>query len=121
LFKYFLVLFLIGSSSLLFGQNQQVHLYHSIGVAVAQPFWSAWWFGPFAGVFIAGKILMFYYYKVNKIGKQKIILERQVEERTVEVRKQAEILQIQSGNFKILNEELRLKSEDLQALNEELQ
>ena len=119
--NHLLFIFLIGSSSLLFAQNQQLHFDHSIALIIVPPFWLTWWFGPFTGIFIAGGSLAFYRYKVNNIVRQKGILECEVEERTAEVRKQAEILQTQSSNFQVLNEELRLQSEDLQALNEELQ
>ncbi len=83
-------------------------------VIIVPPYWLTWWFRLLVIVFVAGAIYAVYRFRVNSIIKQKILLEREVKERTEEVMRQSDELQS-------INEELQAQSEELQAVNEELQ
>jgi len=93
----------------------------SLKVTIVPPFWMTWWFRASAGLFLLGCVYGIYRYRVSSIMAQKDKLERQVKERTAEVRRQSEELQAQSENLQALNEELQAQSEELQSVNEELQ
>jgi len=92
----------------------------SLKVTIVPPFWLTWWFELLASVFIVGSIYGLYRFRVNIIIKQKAKLEREVKERTAQVVRQSEELQVQSENLQSVNEELQAQSEELQAVNEEL-
>jgi signal transduction histidine kinase/ligand-binding sensor domain-containing protein/CheY-like chemotaxis protein len=86
----------------------------SLNVTVVPPFWLTWWFRSLVFIFVVSCVYGAYRYRVKSILKQKIVLEREVKERTEEVTRQSQELQA-------INEELQAQSEELQAMNEELQ
>lgn len=85
----------------------------SIQVIILPPFWLTWWFKLLVVLFIILVLYVIYNYRVRNIRAQKIVLEKQVTERTQEVLKQA-------ADLKTLNSELIDQTEELQVLNEEL-
>jgi signal transduction histidine kinase/CheY-like chemotaxis protein/ligand-binding sensor domain-containing protein len=86
----------------------------SLEVIIVPPYWLTWWFRLLVIVFVASCVYAVYRFRVNSIIKQKVLLEREVKERTEEVMRQ-------SGELQAINEELQAQSEELQAVNEELQ
>jgi signal transduction histidine kinase/ligand-binding sensor domain-containing protein/CheY-like chemotaxis protein len=92
----------------------------SLSIVVKPPFWATWWFRLAAIIFTACIIYMLYSYRVRAIVRQKALLERLVEERTVMVQRQSEELHAQSDHLQALNEELQAQSEELRAQTEEL-
>ncbi|HEY4196752.1 MAG TPA: response regulator, partial [Mucilaginibacter sp.] len=92
----------------------------SLAVTVVPPFWLTWWFESLFAIFVVGCICGIYRYRVHSIIKQKAKLEHEVKERTAEVMRQSDELQVQSENLQALNEELQAQSEELQSVNEEL-
>ncbi len=92
----------------------------TLNVTIVPPFWLTWWFESLASVFIISLVYGMYRYRVRSIMMQKAKLELQVKERTAEVMRQSEELQVQSEDLQSLNEELQAQSEELQAVNEEL-
>ncbi|MCX6068097.1 MAG: triple tyrosine motif-containing protein, partial [Chloroflexi bacterium] len=58
----------------------------SIKVTVIPPFWQTWWFYTLAGLLTVGVIAGIYRLRVHSIETQKRELERQVQERTREIK-----------------------------------
>ena len=92
----------------------------NLEVIIVPPFWLTWWFESLAAIFIVGGIYSVYLYRVSSIIKQKAKLEREVQERTEQVVHQAEELRLQSDDLQALNEELQAQSEELHSVNDEL-
>ncbi len=93
----------------------------SIRIVVNPPFWMTWWFRILTFLAIVAAIYLYYLHRVRKIENQKIILEALVDERTVEVQRQAEELQSQAENLQAANEELQVQTEELHTQAEHLQ
>ncbi|MEO8887447.1 MAG: two-component regulator propeller domain-containing protein, partial [Mucilaginibacter sp.] len=85
----------------------------AIKIIIMPPFWLTWWFKVLVALCIILMLYIIYSYRVKNIKAQKLVLERQVTQRTKEVLKQAE-------DLKKLNGDLVEQTEELQALNEEL-
>ncbi len=85
----------------------------AIHIVITPPFWLTWWFKLLVALFIILILYIIYNYRVRTIRAQKLVLEKQVTQRTQEVLKQAD-------DLKTLNGELINQTEELQALNEEL-
>jgi len=85
-----------------------------VKVVILPPFWETWWFRLIILVLAGTAIYLAYKLRIRQIELQKENLEKLVNERTKEVKKQARSLQE-------LNEELQTQSEELQAQSEELQ
>ena len=86
----------------------------SIKVIIKPAFWETWWLKVLVLTLI---VLGGFYgdrYRMRRIAEQKVFLEKLVQERTQEIVKQKE-------NLELLNHELQHKSEELQAQSEELQ
>jgi len=92
----------------------------SIKVKIVPPFWMTWWFRIGAILFLIGIVYYYNRRRIQKMHAQKLELEKQVQERTVEVVKQSEELKVQSESLKSLNNELVSQSATLQHLNHEL-
>lgn len=85
----------------------------SVQIIIMPPFWLTWWFKLLVVLSVIFILYIIYNYRVRIIKAQKLVLERQVTQRTQEVLKQAE-------DLKKLNNDLIEQTEELQALNEEL-
>jgi class 3 adenylate cyclase len=57
----------------------------AINVTVNPPFWQTWWFRTLVGIFLAASLYTIYRWRTASLRRQKIILERTVKERTIEV------------------------------------
>lgn len=79
----------------------------SLEVIIVPPYWLTWWFRSLLIIFIAGCVYGIYRFRVNSIINQKVLLEREVKERTEEVMRQSDELQA-------INEELQAQSEELE-------
>jgi len=55
----------------------------SIQITVVPPFWLTWWFKLIAAVTVVGGVYAIFKYRISRIKRQKHILEKLVEERTV--------------------------------------
>ena len=86
----------------------------TLRIIIKPPFWFTWWFELLAFIVLFILIYSLYRNRVNYILKQKIKLKREVNERTLQILRQADEL-------KSLNKGLRVQSQELQAINEELQ
>lgn len=85
----------------------------SIHLVITPPFWLTWWFKLLVALVVILMLYLIYSYRIRNISAQKLVLERQVTQRTQEVLRQAE-------DLKKLNSELIDQTEELQVLNEEL-
>lgn len=54
----------------------------SIVLVIVPPFWMTWWFRVSLGVLGLAGIFMFYKHRINRVRRQKAVLEQQVKERT---------------------------------------
>lgn len=82
-------------------------------IIILPPFWATWWFRLIALCAIVFTAYTWFKSRVRFIEGQKVLLEKQVVERTEEVNKQA-------GDLKGLNKDLLAKSEELGTLNQQL-
>ena len=57
----------------------------SVRVIILPPFWLTWWFKLLIALLILGGALGFYKYRIGRINKQKILLEKEVEVRTAQL------------------------------------
>ncbi|MFD2161776.1 response regulator [Paradesertivirga mongoliensis] len=95
--------------------------WESIEIVIHPPFWKTWWFRTSILLIVIGAAYSFYRYRLKAIQRQKKELEQQVEERTIELRKQSEVLQDVNMELKLQSDELQQQAEKLQAQAEELQ
>jgi len=66
-----------------------------VKIIVEPPLWGTWWFRAFSIIVILSLIYTYYISRINRITAQKQLLEVQVRERTHEVIKQKELLQLE--------------------------
>jgi ligand-binding sensor domain-containing protein len=92
----------------------------SITIVVTPPFWVTWWFRLLVVLTIAAIIYGIYAYRINTIKKQKVVLEKLVQERTREVVLKNELLQSKSNELQDANEQLQAQAEELMTQSEEL-
>jgi len=78
----------------------------NLTIHVSPPYWMTWWFRGLILLTVLGIIYLFFRFKINTVNKQKIELEKLVNERTSEIIKQAE-------NVQNLNEELKNQTDIL--------
>ncbi len=78
-------------------------------IVIRPPFWRIWWIQVISILFLAGGAFLFYRNRLRTIQAQKERLEKEVEQRTIEVRDQKEEIEKQ----KLLLEEEKEKLETL--------
>lgn len=83
----------------------------SIILHVTPPFWKTLWFRTLAVLLAAGLIYWFYRWRIGAMKKQKDLLQKQVEERTVEVIRQKQELELQSADLQTMNSRLQNQHE----------
>ena len=79
----------------------------TLNLTIVPPFWLTWWFKILSFIFIAGSLISLYRYRVSSINRERVKLEKLVNERTVQVVRQ-------SKKLEELNCELQNQSEELQ-------
>lgn len=62
-------------------------------ITITPPYWKTWWFRGLGIFFVTGFALGLYSYRFNRIKAQKKELEKQVEERTSELKAQGRVLE----------------------------
>lgn len=93
----------------------------TIRIIILPPYWMTWWFRSMLVLIIVGAAYSYYWYRINAIKSQKLVLEGLVEERTQKVRQQTEELKTQAEQLQDMNEELQSHAEDLEELNQNLE
>jgi len=81
----------------------------ALSIVIRPPFWKIWWVQLLTILVIVGGAVSFYFSRLKVIQAQKDRLEREVEQRTIEVRDQKEVIEKQ----KLLVEEEKEKLETL--------
>lgn len=98
----------------------------SINITITPPFWETIWFKVLGALCFLVLVYIFYNFRINKINRQKLILEQLVQERTLklselndELYTKSEELEVQANHLQVLNTELSLqKSQEQQAREE---
>lgn len=93
----------------------------SITIEILPPFWETWWFRTFVILLLVAGAYSFYSYRITRVRKQKIALERKVKDRTSLIYAQSQAMKRQADELKDLNQELLAQSEQLMAQSENLQ
>ena len=98
----------------------------ALSLIITPPFWQTWWFRAFLGFLMGGSIYGLFALRIKSVQKQKKELEKQVQNRTADLRhahrvliKQKEFLQSQAKELQSLNEELEEQKEEILAGREE--
>jgi signal transduction histidine kinase/ligand-binding sensor domain-containing protein/DNA-binding response OmpR family regulator len=91
----------------------------SITITILPPFYMTWWFRAALLLLIGGGIYLFFLNRTRALNVQKEELERQVIERTKEIARQANDLQLVNVQLKSQSEELLIKSDQLQLQSRE--
>lgn len=96
-------------------------------ITIEPPFWRTWWFRSIAFFFVITALYTGYRIKVYLLTREQIELERQVHERTIELKeqngkieRQAEELRVSADNLKIVNELLLEKQNVVEQQKNEL-
>ena len=89
----------------------------SIRIIITPPFWLTWWFQIFGSIATAALVIFTVMARINRIKKQKELLETEIALRTAEVIKQKEALEGQAEDMLTLNDQLQLQADFLQKLN----
>lgn len=93
----------------------------SIKIIITPPYWQTWWFTTLTVLIVMSVVYSLFRVRMNTIKKQKLILEKQVSEKTAELLLQKEAVEAQAENMQALHEQQQAQTEFLQTLNEELQ
>jgi ligand-binding sensor domain-containing protein/class 3 adenylate cyclase/predicted metal-dependent HD superfamily phosphohydrolase len=81
----------------------------TIEIRITPPFWKTWWFRLLVIISVAAIIYFYNRQRLNRVVKQKRLLENQIRERTATVMKQKEEIEVQ----KSIIEEQKKKTESL--------
>jgi len=81
----------------------------SIKIQITPPYWKTWWFRLMIAIVLIAIVYFYYKQRLNRVVKQKKLLERQILERTATVIKQKEEIEAQ----KSIIEEQKKKTEGL--------
>lgn len=100
----------------------------TLTIIITPPFWLTWWFMLLVFGLIAGSVIAFYWFRMNIIQKQKILLEKKVNEQTIallhsneeehKARLEAEHARAES---EIARQQVNRSNEELQTKNKELE
>jgi signal transduction histidine kinase/ligand-binding sensor domain-containing protein/DNA-binding response OmpR family regulator len=67
----------------------------TIAITILPPWWKTWWFRSAVALLIIGSAWAYYRARLSGLERQKLLLERQVSERTVEIGQQNRLLEHQ--------------------------
>lgn len=91
----------------------------TLKIIIEAPFWMENWFRVAMLVSLAVLFYGYYRFRLTEVSKKKVLLERLVENRTAEIKKQANELQDQSEELTAMNEELQAQSAELRSQREQ--
>jgi signal transduction histidine kinase/CheY-like chemotaxis protein/ligand-binding sensor domain-containing protein len=92
----------------------------SIRVVIVPPYWMTWWFRTMVVIGVLGVTYLAYRQRVRFFKRQRVVLSKQVAERTRQISMQAQNLQMLNQELQVQAEEYQAQSEELQAQSEEL-
>lgn len=90
----------------------------SIDIIILPPWWQTIWFRLLVLIVIIGSLVVFYLSRVKILKNQKILLEKQVSERTKEINEKNKILLEQTNSLNESNVLLEEKSQYIEEQNE---
>lgn len=91
-----------------------------IKIIVVPPYWQTWWFRLLFVTFVIGSCIFWYRSRINTIKAQKLLLEKQVRERTCEVVAQKEELESQAKFLKDAYKEIKEQGNKLEIVYSEV-
>ena len=80
---------------------------------ITPPFWKTWWFTTLWILSIIIGVIRFIRYRTQKLQRDKELLEEEVAERTAEVVKQKEEIELQRDQLSEINYQIELKNKDI--------
>lgn len=92
----------------------------TLKISILPPWWQTWWFRLFLMLSIVTSFYLWFRIRTRRLRLQKKVLEKKVEQRTSEIKKQNEELAVQADNLQEANFLLKEHSEGLEVLSEEL-
>lgn len=92
----------------------------ALRVLIRPPFWKSWWFRLGAGFSVLAFVWSMYRNRVRSIERRNRELQRLVDERTVEIRRQITLLDSQAREIQEVNAVLALKNTALEESNGKL-
>lgn len=82
-------------------------------IHILPPFWRTWWFFIFEGIFIFGLIMLVMRFRVMRLKKAKLELEKKVNERTHEIKEKNEELELRNLQIIRQKEEIAFQAQQL--------
>lgn len=92
----------------------------AIALHIAPPFWATWWFQTAAAIFIVALVIGYNRFRIYNLNTQKLLLERQVKERTEKIKSQNRELFKRAKQLKTSNKQLEKKQQLIEGQNEKL-
>ncbi|MDW7690238.1 two-component regulator propeller domain-containing protein [Flammeovirgaceae bacterium SG7u.111] len=92
----------------------------SIKIKMQPPWWTTLWFRMFCALLSIGVVISIFRYRTGRLKRTQKMLEKMVDQRTVELREANTEIQDQNKELNQLNEELQSQQEELSLHNEEL-
>ncbi|RWY54047.1 response regulator [Mucilaginibacter gilvus] len=92
----------------------------TLKIIILPPLWMTWWFRTLAVILFIAVAYVFYILRFNFFRRQKLSLQKQVEDRTEQISQQALHLKALNLELQVQASELQAQSEELQAQSEEL-
>lgn len=90
-------------------------------ITVMPPFWNTWWFRTIVVLLVTGSALLFFLKRISYLKKQRIWLEKLVQERTCELAEKNEELEESIEEINLQKEELDTQKDSLEAANNTLE
>ena len=79
----------------------------TLNVTIVPPFWLTWWFKILMGLIFLSAPLVLVYLRTKRLHNQKKLLEKLVEERTIEIQSKNELLELQANSLLQKNDQLK--------------
>ncbi|MBN1597807.1 MAG: hypothetical protein JW894_05895 [Bacteroidales bacterium] len=99
----------------------------SIEIVILPPFWKTWFFKISVVLMVFGITMLIYWYRINTVKKQKVILENEVKARTKEISEKNKLLNEQTKELNETNtrleegqQQIEEHAEELRVINEQL-
>jgi signal transduction histidine kinase/ligand-binding sensor domain-containing protein/DNA-binding response OmpR family regulator len=93
----------------------------AIKIIITPPYWQTRWFKILLVIAGIGFIYLLFIIRMAAVKKQKLHLEAQIKEKTLELQLQKDAVEAQAENMQALHEQQQAQTEYLQSLNEQLQ
>ncbi len=92
----------------------------SLKIIILPPWWQTWWFRILVTLVVLSTIFSYINFRIHRLRRQKILLAKQVKERTIQLEDANTTLEENQEEIFHQNEELRAQKETLQEINSTL-